>query len=144
MTMSRESELLNELKKTVVVKMNSKFHWAVANRIPASQYGEMPFVPIIGIGWDDGKNEKHVGPSLYNTREPSTWSGVSDDAKCAEVVVCKVIFDENNSIDDVVRAGDGQCLVNCTWTVKPKGYITKKAVKAGSIPLSELFELCRE
>lgn len=142
MAENREKELFAELEKVLTTTVGYRFHWTVANRIPTS-YGQIPFIANIGISWLDHKQEIKTGPSLYNDREPSTWSGVSDREECAQAVACQVIFDANNSLTDVLKADEGECLVNASWTIAPKSGVRKKLPKSGPIAFADFFELRR-
>jgi|ERR1035437_3113626 hypothetical protein len=139
MVKDREAQLFEHLERNREATQGYQFHWVVENRIPTS-WGEVPFKPLIAINWEDGQNEEHEGPALYNTHDPMTWSSVSNRTECAQVVASVIVFDANNKITDVVKAEPGKCIINARWTVQPKAHAEKRKGR-GAAKFTELFEL---
>ena len=144
MAANREKDLLAGLGKVSVATAGYRFHWTVANGIPPT-YDHIQMIVDIGISWLDHKLEYWTGAYLYNDVEDSAWYGVSDREECAQAVACRVTFiGANISLtDDVLKANEGECLVNASWTIALKSAALKKSPKGGPIPLSDLFELRR-
>ncbi len=143
MTSTRVQELISELDLNVPkIQANElrKVHWTIVNRIPVT-YGKIYFRAQIGLSAVNHHNEFYESYVLKNTPEGSEWNGVSKNLIYAKSIVCRVIFDTNNSLTEVFEADDEDCIISTSWTVEPKRTINHKILDTGEVYFTDIFDL---
>jgi hypothetical protein len=119
-----------------------KFHWTVINRIPES-FGKVKLISQIGIRGVNHHNEIYNSNVISNTADNAQWTGATTCKTYAQIAICRIIFNDNTCLTDILNADVGECPLNATWVVEPKTTIALNLLETGELSLADIFILRR-
>jgi hypothetical protein len=117
-----------------------KFHWTVINRISES-FGKIKLISQIGIRGVNNHNEIYNSNVISNTVDNAQWTGATTRNTYAKIAICRIMFNDNTSLTDIIHADDEECLLNAMWLVEPRTTIALNLLETGELSMADIFIL---